>query len=76
MSFRDPQELAREQGSASCACPCDPWAREFDTLYCPTHGVRRKSVGEVRQEERDEVCLYVCTRCGQVADEAVDDVAL
>jgi hypothetical protein len=40
----------------------------FDTYHCPTHGARRYSRGEVRQAERDETCLYVCTLCGQVAD--------
>jgi hypothetical protein len=39
----------------------------FDTYYCPTHGARRYSRGEVRQAERDEVCVYVCTLCSQVA---------
>jgi hypothetical protein len=40
----------------------------FDTYHCPTHGARRDSRGEVRQAERDETCVYVCTVCGQVAD--------
>jgi hypothetical protein len=43
-------------------------AEAFDTYHCPTHGARRYSGGEVRQAERDETCLYVCTLCGQVAD--------
>jgi hypothetical protein len=43
-------------------------AQRQDTYTCPTHGARRKSLAEVRQAERDEVCLYVCTLCGQVAD--------
>lgn len=40
-----------------------------DTCYCRNCGERSKSSGEVRQEERDEVCLYVCTACNQIADE-------
>jgi hypothetical protein len=40
----------------------------LDTYHCPTHGVRSRRRGEVRQAEIDEVCLYVCTRCGEVAD--------
>ena len=40
----------------------------FDTYHCPTHGLRRHSRSEVRQAERDETCLYVCTLCDQVAD--------
>jgi hypothetical protein len=40
----------------------------FDTSHGPTHGPRRDSCGEVRQAERDETCLYVCTLCDQVAD--------
>jgi hypothetical protein len=40
----------------------------FATYHCPTHGPRRYSRGEVRQAERDETCLYVCTLCDQVAD--------
>lgn len=43
-------------------------AEAFDTYHCPTHGARRYSRGEVRQAERDEVCLYICTSCGEVAD--------
>jgi hypothetical protein len=35
----------------------------FDTDHGPTHGPRRDSCGEVRQAERDETCLYVCTLC-------------
>jgi hypothetical protein len=45
-------------------------AEAFDTYHCPTHGPRRYSRGEVRQAERDETCLYVCTLCDQVADPA------
>jgi hypothetical protein len=40
----------------------------LDTYHCPTRGVRSRRRGEVRQAEIDEVCLYVCTRCGEVAD--------
>ena len=42
--------------------------QDLTDLYdCPTHGARCFSRGEVRPAERDEVCLYVCTLCGQVA---------
>jgi hypothetical protein len=40
-----------------------------DAYRCPTHGTRLASRGEVRQAERDEVCLYVCSLCGRVADQ-------
>jgi hypothetical protein len=43
-------------------------AEAFDTYHCRTHGTRYLSRGELRQEERDEACVYVCTLCGQVAD--------
>ena len=43
-------------------------AAVLDVYHCPTHGARRYSCGEVRQEERDETCVYVCTACGLVAD--------
>jgi hypothetical protein len=46
----------------------DTFADRLDTYDCPTHGKRRRSQGEVRQEERDETCVYVCTACGEVAD--------
>ena len=39
-----------------------------DVYHCPTHDVRRYSLGEVRQAERDETCVYVCADCGEVAD--------
>jgi hypothetical protein len=40
----------------------------FDTYHCRNHGTRRISRGELRQEERDETCVYVCTLCGQVTN--------
>ena len=40
----------------------------FDTYHCRRHGTRYLSRGELRQEEQDETCVYVCTLCGQVAD--------
>jgi predicted RNA-binding Zn-ribbon protein involved in translation (DUF1610 family) len=43
-------------------------AEAFDTYHCPSHGTRYISRGELRQEERDETYVYVCTLCGQVAD--------
>jgi len=50
---------------ATCA---DRRAEAFDTYHCRSHGTRYLSRGELRQEERDETCVYVCTLCGQVAD--------
>jgi predicted SprT family Zn-dependent metalloprotease len=45
------------------------FAEAEDTYYCTGGcGERRRSRREVRQEERDETCLYVCTACGKVAD--------
>jgi hypothetical protein len=43
-------------------------AEAFDTYHCRRHGTRRLSRGELRQEERDETYVYVCTLCGEVAD--------
>jgi hypothetical protein len=43
-------------------------AEAFDTYHCQRHGTRRISRGELRQEEREETSVYVCTLCGQVAD--------
>jgi hypothetical protein len=43
-------------------------ADALDTYHCPTHGVRSRRRGEVRQAEVDEVCLYVCSACSQIAD--------
>jgi hypothetical protein len=40
----------------------------FDTYHCRRHGTRRLSRGELRQEERGETFIYVCTLCNQVAD--------
>jgi hypothetical protein len=40
----------------------------FDTYHCRAHGTRYLSRGELRQEERDETYVYVCTLCDQVAD--------
>jgi hypothetical protein len=62
--------LDHQRGGLVCLrhAPQDVAAEAFDTYHCPTHGARRYSRGEVRQAERDETCLYVCTRCGQVAD--------
>ena len=48
------------------ACRATP--DDFDRYVCPTYGRWRYSLREVRQEVRDEVGLYVCTACGQVAD--------
>jgi hypothetical protein len=43
-------------------------ADALETYHCPTHGVRSRRRGEVRQAEVDEVCLYICCACGQIAD--------
>jgi hypothetical protein len=43
-------------------------AEAFDTYHCRSHGTRRVSRRELRQEERDETRVYVCTLCGEVAD--------
>jgi hypothetical protein len=40
----------------------------FDTYHCRRHGTRYLSRRELRQEERDETYVYVCTLCGQIAD--------
>jgi hypothetical protein len=40
----------------------------FDTYHCRRHGTRYLSRGELRQEERAETFVYVCTLCDQVAD--------
>ena len=40
----------------------------FDSYHCRAHGTRYLSRGELRQEERDETYVYVCTLCDQVAD--------
>jgi len=67
--------IAYQENGQLCRAPAGEvysWrleeAEAFDTYHCPTHGPRRYSRGEVRQAERDETCLYVCTLCGQVAD--------
>jgi hypothetical protein len=43
-------------------------AEAFDTYHCRAHGTRYLSRGELRQEERAEICVYLCTLCGQVTD--------
>jgi hypothetical protein len=51
--------------------PCMPHpshVEAFDTYHCRRRGTRYLSRGELRQEARDETCVYVCTLCGQVAD--------
>jgi hypothetical protein len=62
--------LDHQRGGLVCLqhAPEDVATEAFDTYHCPTHGPRRYSRGEVRQAERDETCLYVCTLCDQVAD--------
>jgi hypothetical protein len=42
---------------------------EDTCYYCRNCGHRSKLRGEVRQEERDETCLYVCTICNEIVDE-------
>ena len=43
-------------------------AEAYDTYHCRLHGTRYLSRGELRQEERDETSVYVCTLCDQVTD--------
>jgi hypothetical protein len=43
-------------------------AEVFDTYHCRAHGTRYLSRWELRQAERDETGVYVCTLCGEVAD--------
>jgi hypothetical protein len=43
-------------------------AEVFDTYHCRAHGTRYLSRGELRQAEREETGVYVCTLCGEVAD--------
>jgi hypothetical protein len=43
-------------------------AEAFDTYHCRTQGTRYLSRGELRQDAREETCVYVCTLRGQVAD--------
>ena len=52
----------------SAQAPQPTHAEAFDTYHCLHHGTRYLSRGELRQEARDETCVYVCTLCGQVAD--------
>jgi hypothetical protein len=52
----------------SARAPEPAHAEAFDTYHCRTHGTRYLSRRELRQEARDETCVYVCTLCGQVAD--------
>lgn len=61
---RSPVDDLYDSGRA----PHPTHAEAFDTYHCRRHGTRRISRGELRQEGRDETCVYVCTLCGQVAD--------
>jgi hypothetical protein len=61
---RSPVDALHNLGRA----PEPAHAEAFDTYYCRAHGTRYLSRGELRQEETDETCRYVCTLCGQVAD--------
>jgi hypothetical protein len=77
--------MAYRQDGTLCRAPArilDPHrgglvciAHAFDTYHCPTHGVRSQRSGEVCQVARDEVGMYVCTLCGQVADPTPFDVS-
>jgi hypothetical protein len=44
-------------------------AEAFDTYHCRRHGTRYLSRGELHQQERGDTFVYVCTLCGQVADQ-------
>jgi hypothetical protein len=61
---RSPVDELNDSGRA----PHPAHAEAFDTYHCRRHGTRRLSRGELRQAERDETGVSVCTRCGQVAD--------
>lgn len=50
------QHVAREMAKG--------FAESEDTVYCPAHGARRKSLGEASQKEIEETCGYVCASCG------------
>lgn len=73
-----PRCMASRQDGTFCQAPAsllEPHrgglvciAHAFDTYHCPTHGARSQRYGEVYQTARDEVWVYVCTLCGQVAD--------
>jgi hypothetical protein len=52
----------------SARTPDPAHAEVFDTYHCRAHGTRYLSRGELRQAEREETGVYVCTLCGQVAD--------
>ncbi len=60
---------------ASAKLANKPFEHLFDdpvgecNLDCPRCGFRRRE--QARQEERDEVCLYVCTDCGEVVTETM-----
>jgi hypothetical protein len=41
---------------------------DLNTDHYPSHGICSRRRGEVRQAELDEICLYVCRACGQIAD--------
>jgi hypothetical protein len=61
---RSPVEDLHDSGRI----PQPAHAEAFDTYHCRTHGTRYLSRGELRHEERDESCVYICTHCDQVAD--------
>jgi hypothetical protein len=64
---RQPRSPVDDRHDAGRA-PHPAHAEAFDTYHCRRHGTRRLSRGELRQEAREESGVYVCTRCGQVAD--------
>ena len=41
----------------------------FNSCLCPNCGIRLKSQNQVRQAERNECCVYVCTRCDETVQE-------
>jgi hypothetical protein len=52
----------------SARTPDPAHVEAFDTYHCLRHGTRYLSRGELRQEERGETFVYVCTLCNQTAD--------
>jgi hypothetical protein len=52
----------------SARTPQPAHAEAYDTYHCRRRGTRYLSRGELRQEERAEPFVYVCTLCDQVAD--------
>jgi len=52
----------------SARTPDPAHVEAFDTYHCQAHGTRYLSRGELRQEERDETSVYMCTLCNEVTN--------